>query len=137
MNTYNLLAGIWMIALGLILDIYMLFLAKKFNAPWKILIVVFLTNVIAFILWEYIPDKVMPHSLGCLIGGKEGYIWDKNEIRNITVIINSLYGAFWCIFVSVIKILRKEKVVDNIFAIIVSLLIIYFMAMVSCVIYHM
>ncbi len=39
MSIYNVVAGIWMIIVGVILDIYILFIRKKINAPWKILII--------------------------------------------------------------------------------------------------
>ena len=130
MNIQNLLVGICMIAVGLILDIYMFFKIKKLNASWKILIFIFFTNVIARILWLITPENVMPHCLVCF-SDSEGYIWDKNEIKDITVVINSLYGALLCIYVNSIKNLKKEKVIKNILAIIVSISIIIIMAMFS------
>ena len=149
MNFYNLLVGLGLIGIGIVLNVIMIFpmiiYRKKLNSFWKILIlllIVFLGNAIANFLMRHIPEAVMPHCLGCMTNSV-GYIWDKNEIRDITVIINCIFGIFWSIYIgttSVAQIVKKKNKGDNILIIIwsiVSILIIGFMYSSACSWYYM
>ena len=149
MNVYNFIVGLAIIGIGLILNIIMILPMKKLNSSkygafWNVLIVLliaFLTNKIANFLWGTIPESVMPHCIECMINGV-GYIWDKNEIRDITVIINCFYCIAWCIYfsaISVIQIVKKKNIGDNVLIIIwciVSILIILSMKTDACSIYY-
>ena len=141
MNFYNLIAGLTIIGIGLILNIIMIIpMTKKFNSFFKILIlllIIFLTNIIANSLWKNIPENVMPHCLECMMNSI-GYIWDKNDIRDITVKINCIYGIVWCIYIggtSVARIAKKKDIGDNVLIIvwsIVSIMIICFLQSSGC-----
>ncbi len=149
MNFYNLIVGLVIICIGLILNVIIIFPMKKlklskYSSFLKILIIlliVLFTNKIANFLWGAIPESVMPHCLGCM-DNSIGYIWDKNKIRDITVMINCIYGIIWCIYfatVSVTQIVKKKNIGDNVLIIIwciVSSLIVLFMKMNACSIYY-
>lgn len=148
MNFYNLLVGLGLIGIGIVLNVIMIFpmiiYRKKLNSFWKILIlllIVFLGNAIANFLMRHVPEDVMPHCLACMTNSV-GYIWDKNEIRDITVIINCILGIFWSIYIgatSVAQIVKKNNKGDNILLIIwsiVSILIIGFMYYYACSWYY-
>ncbi len=134
MNISNFLIGICIIIIGLILDIIIIFNIKRIDSFWKILIVMFLTNIIANILWGIVPDSIMPHCLGCLFndGSTGKYIWDKNNIRDITVLINSIFGILLSIYTSLTKDMKKIYI-----RAIVTMLIIIFMGLLSCSAYYM
>ncbi len=134
MNVNNLLMGIGIIVIGLILDIIMFFNKKRIGSFWKILILMFLTNIIANVFWEFVPERIMPHCLGCMLNdGSDGkYIWDKNDIRDITVFINSIYGILLTIYTS-----RKKDMQKKHKKTIATILIIIFMGLFSCSVKYM
>ena len=150
MNFQNLIVGLLIIGMGLLLNIIMIFPIQKFNSLkyslfWKILfvlLIVFLTNTIANFLWGIIPENIMPHCLECM-ENSIGYIWDINKIRDITVIINCIYGIIWYIYfavVSIIQISKKKNIGDNVLIIIwciVAIIIVLFMKMSACGPYYM
>lgn len=135
MNINNFLIGIYIIIIGLILDIIIFFNIKKIGSFGEILILMFLTNIIANIFWMVIPEFIMPHCLGCMLndGSTGKYIWDKNNIRNITVLINSIYGILLTIYTSHIIDIQKK----DLKMVIVTILIIIFMGLLCCSVNYM
>ena len=89
MNIGNLLAGITVLIIGLLLDIIVLIFNKKIKSPWIVLGATILCDIIAFVLWY--RSFLLPHCLGCMIDNV-GYVFDSNDIKTYTIIINSVLG---------------------------------------------
>lgn len=93
MNLENIFAGIAILLIGLLFDILLLTFNQKIKSPWIVLGMTLLCDVVAFLLWSCVPERIMPHCLRCLINSKElGYIFDKNDLKTYTIIINSVIG---------------------------------------------
>jgi magnesium-transporting ATPase (P-type) len=91
MNLTNIFAGLIILLIGLLFDILLLVFNKKIKSPWIVFGTTLLCDIIAFLLWWYVPEEFMPHCLGCL-AENTGYIFDKNNLKTHTIFINSVIG---------------------------------------------
>ena len=91
MNLENIFAGIVILLIGLLFDILLLTFNKKIKSPWIVLGITLLCDIVAFLLWSFVPERIMPHCLECLLGN-DGYVFDKNNLKTYTIIINSILG---------------------------------------------
>lgn len=91
MNLENIFAGIVILLIGLLFDIFLLTFNKKIKSPWIVLGTTLLCDIIAFLLWSYVPGSIMPHCLECLLEN-DGYVFDKNNLKTFMIIINSIIG---------------------------------------------
>lgn len=91
MNFGNIFAGIVIILIGLLFDILLLIFNKKIKSPWIVLGITLLCDFIALLLWAYVPEGIMPHCLHCL-DVSDGYIFDKNNLKEFTILISSIIG---------------------------------------------
>jgi len=91
-NLENIFTGIVIVLIGLLFDILLLTFNKKIKSPWIVFGITLLCDIIAFLLWSYVPGRIMPHCLECLLEN-DGYMFDKNKLKTFTIIINSIIGV--------------------------------------------
>ena len=93
MNLTNIFAGLIILLIGLLFDILLLVFNKKIKSPWIVFGTTLLCDIIAFLLWWYVPEEIMPHCSACAaLESGVNYFFDRNDLKAYTILINSIIG---------------------------------------------